>query len=50
MLIFDAEIKDIKRIMLLKIATKNSCSFKNFVNLFNVEAFFVHELPLLVFK
>ena len=47
---FDAVIKDIKRIMLLKTAWKASCSFKNYINLFNVEAFFVHELPPLVFK
>ena len=35
--------------MLLKNASKDLCSFKNYVNLFNVEAFFVHELPPLVF-
>ena len=29
---------------------KNYCSFKNYISLFNVEAFFVHELPLLFVK
>ena len=38
-LFFDAMIKDEKRIMLLKNRVKNSCSFKNYVNLFNVETF-----------
>ena len=28
----------------------NSCSFKNYVNLFDVDAFFVHEFPPIVFK
>ena len=49
-LIFDAVIKYTKRIMLLKIPSKNSCSLKNYVNVFIAEAFFVHESPPLVFK
>ena len=44
-IVLDAVIYDTKRIMLLKTASKNSHSFKYFVNLVNVEAFFVHELP-----
>ena len=36
--------------MLLKTASEKLCSLKNYVNLFNVEAFFLHELPPLVFK
>ena len=36
--------------MLLKTASNNTSSFKNYISLFNVEAFFVHELPPLVFK
>ena len=36
--------------MLLKTFSKNSCSFKNSVSLFNVEAVFVHELPPLFSK
>ena len=31
-------------------ASKKSCSFKNYISLFNVEAFLVHDLPTLVFK
>ena len=49
-LIFDSVIKDTKRIMLLKIPSKNSCSLKNYVSVFNVEVFFLHELPPLVFE
>ena len=48
--IFDVVITDTKRIMLLKTAEKSSCSFKNYISLFNVEAVFVHELPPLFFK
>ena len=36
--------------MLLKTASKNFCSFKNYISLFNAEEFFIHELPPLVCK
>ena len=45
-LIFDAVIKDIKRVILLKIPPKNSFSLKKYVSVFNEEAF----LPPLDFK
>ena len=53
--IFDDVIKDTRRIILQKTATKknnnkkNSCPSKRYINLFNAETFFVHELPPIVF-
>ena len=48
--IFAPVITDSKRTTLLKTALNNTCSFKNSLNLFFVEALFVHDLPPLVFK
>ena len=47
LLLFYAVIKYTERIILLKTATKHSCPFKSYVNLFNAR---VHELTPLVFK
>ena len=47
---FDVVITDTKRITLLKTASNTRVYKKKYVNLFNVEAFFVHELPALVFN
>ena len=43
-------IKDTKRIIPAELATKKSCPFVSYVNLFNAFIFSVHELSSLDFK